>query len=450
MKLIKHIIFTDIDDNKKLMINSLNGLMDQVDYSIFETITNWKASANIIPNTEWEKSLYDHLQARGYLVNSHDEEIAKKEQILEALRKRNTNRKANKGHITFIMTYDCNFRCPYCFEEMVSEHDEEQATHAKKAVLTPTLIDAALAFAGEDLRSIALFGGEPLLPKTRPALEYLLSRVPDKVYSIATNGYYLEEFFDLLSKINLSQVKVTLDGEEETHNSRRYLANKEPTYQKVMAGIKKYLENQIPVCIRMNVDASNIATGKRLKMKLLKEFSAFENLLSFEMSPIIGATINERAKIFLDLYHSDIENSQEERERRNRLFGTGTPFLNAITIKKRPEPVYTLCAAHENGFSFDPHGKIFPCLVAVGNDELAIGTYYPAVKFEENSLRDRNIDSIPQCRECKYSLLCGGGCALVLNDYRKLFRPECLTIKSQIHRLLPAFYQMEQRQGEDA
>jgi len=29
MKLMKHIIYVDIDDNKKLMINSLNGLMGE-------------------------------------------------------------------------------------------------------------------------------------------------------------------------------------------------------------------------------------------------------------------------------------------------------------------------------------------------------------------------------------------------------------------------------------
>jgi len=88
----------------------------------------------------------------------------------------------------------------------------------------------------------------------------------------------------------------------------------------------------------------------------------------------------------------------------------------------------------------DPYGYIFPCLLAVGINELAIGTYYPNVEFKENSIRNRNIDTIPECRECTYSLLCGGGCALSIDDYSDVFKPVCFNIKNQIHNILPTFF----------
>lgn len=84
------------------------------------------------------------------------------------------------------MTYNCNFRCPYCFEAANDNPNE--------AYINEEHIDAALEIAGKDLVHIGLFGGEPLLPKNRKSIEYLISKDPDKKYSIITNGYYLDRY----------------------------------------------------------------------------------------------------------------------------------------------------------------------------------------------------------------------------------------------------------------
>lgn len=444
MKLIEHIIFVDIGNNKNLLINSLNGLIDRIDSSIYDTIIKWQNCDEIVPNGEWEVTLYNNLKFRGYLVNSKNEEMARKEEILMALRKQHATTQPNNKHITFVMTYDCNFRCPYCFEGGADKNklSKNQAvlTCTKKAVMTPTLIDAALDLVGKGLQSVGLFGGEPLLPKNRFALEYLISRAPEKTYNIITNGYYLEEFFDLLSKINISDIMVTLDGEEKTHNRRRYLANGKPTYKKIMAGIKKCLENNIPICIRMNLDASNYAECNELKKKLLEQFAEYKNFLSFEISPMFEASVHEKNKMFFELYKSDVEYTLEEQKQRNRLLSKGSPILNAIMGNGKLRPSYTYCYAHDNGFLVDPYGNIFPCLLAVGKDELAIGKYFPAVEFKQKSIRTRNIDKIPECRECKYSLLCGGGCPVHLSDYNDVYKPVCYSIKNQIHNISPIIY----------
>lgn len=450
MKLIDHIIFVDIGNNKKLLINSLNGLMDNIDNSIFETMIKWQKYDEIVPDGDWETTLYENLRSRGYLVNSYNEEMAKKEEILEALRRKHTNTQPNNRHITFVITYDCNFRCPYCFEGVASSDSVSKNKKAfsctKTEVITPALIDAALDLVGEDLQSIGLFGGEPLLPKNRTALEYLISKAPKKTYNITTNGYYLEEFFGLLSKIQISHIMVTLDGEEKTHNSRRFLANGKPTYKKIMDGIKKCLENNIHICIRMNLDASNFDECNELKIKLLNQFAEYGSLLSFEISPLFETSVYEKNKMLSELYNSDIEYTLEERQQRNRLFSKSSPILNAIMKNEKLKPVYTFCYAHDNGFLVDPYGNIFPCLLAVGIDELAIGKYFPTLEFKENSIRNRNIDKIPECRECKYSLLCGGGCPIALSDYSDVFKPVCFSIKNQIHNISPTFYNSEKRE----
>jgi len=55
MKLIKYIIFVDLDSESKIMINSLIGTMDEINTPIYETLIRWKTQENIEPlNTIWK------------------------------------------------------------------------------------------------------------------------------------------------------------------------------------------------------------------------------------------------------------------------------------------------------------------------------------------------------------------------------------------------------------
>jgi len=434
MKMIKHIIYVDVDTETKLMINSLHGTMDEINIPVYETLSAWRALDKIIPASDAETELYENLQKRGFLVENDAEETAKKEEILDALRNHHAYDREKRRRMTFIMTYDCNFRCPYCFEGDVN---------VRKAVMTPQLIDAALDLSGDSLESVLLFGGEPLLPKTRPALEYIISKIPDKSYEIITNGYYLEEFIDLLTTVKLRYIMVTLDGEEENHNKRRYLANGKPTYQKLLAGISKCLENGITTRIRMNVPEGGVDESTRLQQELAARFSDYKELLSFEINSMMGYSDKLKADMVTEMFCSIVEHDYNERMKRNQSLGAMNPIINALTAGIPIRPLYSFCYAHENVLTVDPYGNIFTCLVTVGHDNLAAGKYYPTLEFKENSITNRNIDKIPECRECIYSLLCGGGCPIRLKDYSDYFRPVCASTKSQIHDLLPKLYKAE-------
>jgi len=62
---------------------------------------------------------------------------------------------------------------------------------------------------------------------------------------------------------------------------------------------------------------------------------------------------------------------------------------------------------------FCPDGLIYACPESIGIKQHAIGQFYPEFLFfnsERNIWRTKNIFSIPDCRDCKFSLICGGGC----------------------------------------
>ncbi|MCL2573905.1 MAG: hypothetical protein FWE34_05055 [Defluviitaleaceae bacterium] len=56
MKLTTHIIPIDIDNEEKLIVNSLNGIMDKIGQPIFDIIQRWYGLDEITPETEVEVS----------------------------------------------------------------------------------------------------------------------------------------------------------------------------------------------------------------------------------------------------------------------------------------------------------------------------------------------------------------------------------------------------------
>ena len=63
-------------------------------------------------------------------------------------------------------------------------------------------------------------------------------------------------------------------------------------------------------------------------------------------------------------------------------------------------------------FVFAPDGYIYLCPEAVGAKEAVIGEYKNGFKLYDSisQWEERNILTIPKCRECEIAPFCGGGC----------------------------------------
>jgi uncharacterized protein len=73
-----------------------------------------------------------------------------------------------------------------------------------------------------------------------------------------TNGFWLEEYIDILSKGKIREIQVTLDGTASVHDKRRFLKGGGPTFDKIVQGIDACLVAKIPVNLRMVADKENI------------------------------------------------------------------------------------------------------------------------------------------------------------------------------------------------
>jgi uncharacterized protein len=65
-------------------------------------------------------------------------------------------------------------------------------------------------------------------------------------------------------------------------------------------------------------------------------------------------------------------------------------------------------------FVFHPDGRIYPCYEVMGQTNIAIGTYHPEYRLDQNMSQHWSGARLLQqqeCFDCTISTFCGGGCA---------------------------------------
>ena len=440
MKLIKHMVLVEASDTKErgLLVNTITGSIDVLSKEEAALVKEWKDKPEIAENPEEEPaaSLWQGLLAHGFLVKSDEEEEKLVETELEKARFIHKRVTTESHEVTFVMTYMCNYACPYCYESAI--------TYEKRKILTREMVDRVFEIYNNDLRNISLYGGEPLLPETRPIFEYIITKAPDAVYSAVSNGYYLEEFFDLFQKLKVSNIMVTLDGPKERHNKTRKLKNGDGTYDKIMAGIALYLRNGIRIKIRMNISEANVDECLALRDSMIQEYAeAFDKkLLMFELQPIFQLARDTRVELNNRIVY-DKKTESGTPYQYNMIALTIPPILSRFFKQNAVSdmPRYCNCDAESSRRFYDAEGDVYSCILSLRNKEATVGTYYPEVTTKPVSMLTRNIDTIPECRDCILKLMCGGGCANhVLGQGQGVMHPNCYETRSNLFVELPALF----------
>lgn len=78
----------------------------------------------------------------------------------------------------------------------------------------------------------------------------------------------------------------------------------------------------------------------------------------------------------------------------------------------------TFCSAHSGMYVIDRFGDLYACWERTGDPKIRIGRIKPDSTVEINHplasmWRGRSITSNAVCRQCRYALYCGGGCAVL-------------------------------------
>ncbi len=355
-----------------------------------------------------------------------EEEIEKAQSFCEFLMK-------NAQHCvdsTIAVTYDCNLRCPYCYEIWVKK------PHTMKAVMNEYKVDKAfegLEYLNRNCKkrkSLVLTGGEPLMKKNKDIVNYILKKGNDLDYSfiIFTNGVELDHFLSSFSSVSISYTQITLDGPRSLHDRRRIFKKGVGTFDTIVENIEKAREIGMPLKIRSNIDSEILSRIEELAQFFTERGWTADPHMRFSLVQEYDKTLNpEKTEQHIRIY----EEIMDLGKKMEMNFFEAAPFIKLQSVFDDPPkfwPSFWHCNAVVKRYVFDPFGDIYPCRNMMGWKEECIGTYVPGLSFNENytKWRKRTIFAMEKCTKCAFALVCGGDCgyASLLNK-GDLFSPLC-------------------------
>lgn len=245
-----------------LLVHGYTGAMDRVNKDVAQLMKSRAVfSEAMFDHLPCSKETIHTLMKRGYLTSRSP--VEEREYVHNMANFLHHTSSRGTASFLFLVAYDCNFRCPYCFENDISEHGKGWS----KQVFTEEMVDRAYRAMGEiqpnramHSKSITLYGGEPLLAKNKAIVRYIVDEglKRDYVFSAITNGYDLHHFTDLLGPKKIKRLQITLDGEAENHNRKRPHYRAGDSFDAIMKNVALALSLDVQVSMRINTDYDNV------------------------------------------------------------------------------------------------------------------------------------------------------------------------------------------------
>lgn len=427
LRISSYVIPIKLEDeiNKYMLMHGYTGAIDIVGEEVVTKLLHHQGQ--FIDLTSFDEEIGEYLIKRGYLTTkSENEEYEYVKRLASALHKK---KKIVNSSFTFVVTYNCNFKCPYCFEKEAIQNIHKTITFTKEMVDKAYLLIQEIQ-PDNELRPgvITLFGGEPLLKENKEIVRYIIEqgRALGFRFDAVTNGYDLDAYEDLLSSENFNHLLITVDGTEERHNSTRIHKKNSSTFDIVIKNIGIALNGGVGVTVRVNTDKSNIQELNDLK-SLFDSLHYTDNSNFFMDSAMLRnydkKITDEQKKYFFTTREFVEEHKKLKFKYGCNSFGVFSNIFHAIIKQKPLQYRSTFCGAQAGGYVFDPLGKIYTCWEAAGKKEFEVGDYlHLPVTWNYETLnlwQNHNITSVQSCSICKYALLCGGGCLAVNWDKHK-------------------------------
>jgi uncharacterized protein len=394
------------DSDSYFIVNSLHGSADILEPELFDQLKNQQGDLS-------------EFAEKGYLVEEADEKKLFRQKYLQFL----DDREKDEVQIFFVTNYTCNFDCSYCYQA---------GYNAPVQKLSKEIVDAFFNYIEQKFAArrkyITLFGGEPFLsaPSHKELIAYFIEKAATANIEIAavTNGYNLPEYIDILKRGKIREIQVTLDGLQEIHDQRRPLKGGGSTFDRIVKGVDLLLENSIAVNQRMVVDRQNIDNLPALAQFSIDKGWAASPLFKTQLGrnyelhecQTDQMRLYSRLELYQDLYRLLDEHPHIAAFHKPAFSISKFLFENG----EMPEPLFDACTGTKTEWAFDYTGNFYACTATVGKEGESLGTFYPEVKQFREAIEewgDRDILSIPKCRDCNLALICGGGCASMAKNY---------------------------------
>ncbi|MDR1473258.1 MAG: SPASM domain-containing protein [Lactobacillales bacterium] len=383
-------------------------------------------------------SLYFQLRTSGFLV-----EDTKDDDLFNILKMRRllVGYATDTLSLTIAPTRNCNFACHYCYE-----------TNRTKSMMSDETVESLLKFIEMHKAArrffLVWYGGEPLLAykkikQINAGIEEL--KIPYSSKMI-TNGYCLTpEICEELNDMHISFIQITIDGDKETHNSRRFLISGGKTFDRIVSNVDTLLKSSWKgtLNLRVNVDARN-------SKKFANVYRFIQNKYDDE--------ILSRVYVYPGFVHGEATspdiscffNSEKKGE-----------FIAKLAREEKitPLPIFpqskcTACTlVQHNTYVVGPGGELYKCWHDVGEKDKVTGNIASFKNWNmalvAEGMVSGNYLEDERCEKCFFFPVCDGGCPKVrmLNKRDGKKRDHCSYFKNNLEELLEIHY--EQKHGKE-
>lgn len=302
--------------------------------------------------------------------------------------------------LTITPTLQCNLRCPYCFEES-----------KPLGFMSSETIDKLYSFVDEHVYaktySITWFGGEPLLGlKQMKAVTEKLQQLKDKNLlgtSIVTNATLLnDEAIEFFQHYPLSTMQITLDGNKEQHDSKRYNAAGKGSFDMILNNVDRAI-SALPntrFSFRINVDNTNRESFIEVANMLKDRYHEHKNMTFY--AGILRANKGCESEQFFS--------TKDHIEFAKQVYNAGLSNDLLYPAYKSKGCTATCTSSYVIG----PLGEIYLCWEHVGKKDKIVGNIADK-QLSNPILRNRFLIhgtclNDEKCLKCALLPICTGGC----------------------------------------
>lgn len=346
-------------------------------------------------------------------------------------------------HFCVIITYDCNFRCPYCYQG--ADKDKQPISNETLEKVIKCIKLTCKERKARDLE-ITLYGGEPFLfpEKCKKLVEETSEWAKEngiKFHLTAlTNGSLVtKELAEWLSGYK-ARVQIPLDGYKTVHDKYRYhVDEKRGSYEDLMKTFNYFKGTDASIHLRISVTKETYPTIDKM-LEDLKERGLSHLHPDFCYITAFVEACNEFSPYCLK--DSELYKVLPELWKKSREAGFKTDLL-------KPQVAPLPCSSIADGsYVIDPTGNIFKCWELVIQKEHIVGKILDSGKMEltpayyETLIRDPS--TMEDCEKCKFLPACSGGCICKATWNKGTYHASgCGTVKFLLIEQLKAYLLQE-------
>jgi len=401
-----------------------------------------------------ERDTIDTLIENGFVVESREHERRSLDEYFTNLREDTEQMK-----VTVLTTLQCNFACDYCFQGDHGDYNKFAAKMSLESARQVALwIERRLDEVKPEKLHLTLFGGEPLL--NLPVGYYLAERVHamcaergiPQTISIITNGLLLTpEVVDRLLPFGLGGVKITLDGDRDTHNRMRPLRGRQGTFDRIIENVRR-VADKVAITIGGNFDESSWDSYPAL-LQFLREQEFADKITKINFKPIIKAPEPEVPKGVIPLTVVGTNNKPLAGTCMTSA-GAGAGASRAssgpcdschfvdekmsfLRDETRKAGFHTLDGVHmgpceihrRHAYTIGPEGSLYACPGFTGDEAQSTGHIERADDEWRRAAAERFERLSPhkdECGDCSFIPVCGGGCSMAAHtELGDMHQPSC-------------------------